>query len=119
VAKRVKPPANVKPKPVEPYTTQEIIKIIAACDQFGRTSYERLRARAMVLLIRYTALAISDVATLARDRVRDGEIRVFRRKTGNVVRLPVRRTWRWCSKLFRHRAAWRASLCTISGTLPR
>ncbi len=89
VAKRVKPPTNVKPKPVEPYTTQEIIKIIAACDQFGRTTYERLRARAMVLLMRYTALAISDVATLARDRVRDGEILVFRQKTGNVVRLPM------------------------------
>ena len=89
VAKRVKAPTNVKPKPVEPYTTQEIIKIIAACDQFGRTSYERLRARAMVLLMRYTALAISDVATLARDRIRDGEILVFRQKTGNLVRLPL------------------------------
>jgi site-specific recombinase XerD len=89
IAKRVKPPTNVKPKPVEPYTSAEIIKIIAACDQFGRTSYERLRARAMVLLMRYTALAISDVATLARDSVRDGEILVFRQKTGNMVRLPI------------------------------
>jgi integrase len=36
---------------------------------FGRTAYERLRARAMVLLMRYYGLRISDVATLKRDHV--------------------------------------------------
>lgn len=43
----------------------------------------------MLLLMRHTALAISDVATLARARIRDGEILVFRQKTGNLVRLPL------------------------------
>ena len=43
----------------------------------------------MVLLLRYTALSISDVATLARGRVRDGEILLRRQKTGGLVILPV------------------------------
>jgi len=43
----------------------------------------------MLLLMRHTALAISDVATLARARIRDGEILVFWQKTGNLVRLPL------------------------------
>lgn len=89
VAKRIKAPANAHSKPVEPYKPEEMARIIAACDAIGRTSYERLRARAMVLLLRYTALSISDVATLARDRVRDGEILLRRQKTGGLVFLPV------------------------------
>ncbi len=60
VAKRVKPPRNAKPEPIEPYTTTEVAAFLKACDSFGRTSYERLRARAMVLLLRYTGLRISD-----------------------------------------------------------
>ena len=43
----------------------------------------------MVLLLRYTALRISDVATLERDRVRNGEIFVRTTKNGKPVRLPV------------------------------
>jgi integrase len=55
---------------VMPYTRDEIVKIIAACDEIGRSSYERRRARAMVLLMRYAGLRISDVVTLERNHVR-------------------------------------------------
>jgi site-specific recombinase XerD len=89
LAKDIDPPKNARPKDVVPYTTAEIAKIIGASDQIGRTSYERLRARAMVLLLRYTALAVSDVATLERNRVHDGQILVRRKKTGGLVYLPV------------------------------
>jgi hypothetical protein len=34
------------------YTRNDIVKIIAACEEFGRTSYERRRAHAMVLVSR-------------------------------------------------------------------
>jgi integrase len=51
-------------------------------------SYERLRARAITLLLRYTALRISDVA-LAKDRIRRGEIYLRTMKNGKVVKLPV------------------------------
>jgi integrase len=55
---------------VVPYTRQEIPKMIAACDEIGRSSYERRRARAMVPLVRYAGLRISDVATLERGHIR-------------------------------------------------
>jgi integrase len=80
-AKEVKPP-TVKPKPKEPYQQEEVFRIIAACDRLGRDSYERARARAMVLLLRYTGLRVSDVATLARDRVRNGRVYLHTMKNG-------------------------------------
>ena len=88
-AKLVRAPKNVKPKPVEPYTPEEVAKIIFACDFIGKDSYERLHARAMVLLLRYTALRISDVATLARDRIRAGRVYLHTLKGGKAVYLPV------------------------------
>lgn len=51
-AKRTAMPRNIKPKPKEPYRTDEVVKVLAACDQIGAGAYERLRARAMVLLLR-------------------------------------------------------------------
>jgi hypothetical protein len=56
---------------VVPYTSRRSSPIIAcACDQMARTSYERRRARAMTLLMRYAGLRISDVVTLSRDHIR-------------------------------------------------
>lgn len=54
---------------IVPYTPEEVQKIIAACEQIGRDTYERRRARAMVLLMRFAGLRISDVVTLSRDHV--------------------------------------------------
>ncbi len=88
-AKKVPTPKNVKPGPREPYTPNEIIRIIAACDAIGKAPYERLRARAMLLLLRYTGLRISDVATLRKDRVRASEIHARTTKNGKPVRLPL------------------------------
>jgi len=88
-AEKVQMPKNLKPAPREPYQLNEITRIIAACDQIGRGAYERLRARAMVLLLRYTALRISDVATLEKNRVRNGEILIRTSKNGKPVKLPV------------------------------
>ena len=75
-AKEMKSPRNLKPNEVVPYTHEEERRILAACDQIGGAKYkrvdavyERLRARAMVLLLRHTALRISDVCTLRKDAV--------------------------------------------------
>ena len=66
--------------------------MIAASDRFGRSDYERLRARA-VLTMRYTGLRIGDVAKLAKERIsRDGarwQIFLHTEKTGKPVFLPV------------------------------
>ena len=88
-AKRIKAPRNIRPEEVVPYTQGEVSTILAACDGIGRGSYERLRARAMVLLLRYTGLRISDVATLGRDRVQAGQILLHTQKTGGTVFLPI------------------------------
>jgi site-specific recombinase XerD len=85
----VEKPKDLKPNEVVPYTREEVVRILAACEGIGRGPYERLRARAMVLLLRYTALRIADVALLSRDRVRDGQINVRTMKTGQIVWLPV------------------------------
>jgi integrase len=56
---------------VVPYTPQQVAAMLAACDKIGVRSYERLRARALELLLRHTGLRISDAYTLERSRVRD------------------------------------------------
>ena len=50
--------------------------ILEACEKAGQHTYERLRWRAMILLMRYYGLRVSDVATLARSRVRRDQIAV-------------------------------------------
>ncbi len=87
-AKRVAMPRNIKPTDKEPYSPNDVAKILAACDG-RRHVYERLRTRAMVLLLRYTALRISDVALLAKDRIKDGWIYLRTKKNGNPVRLEL------------------------------
>jgi site-specific recombinase XerD len=93
VAARIKAPRNIKPNDVEPFTAAEVGEIIKACDLIGRTPYERRRAKAMVLTLRYTALRIGDVAMLARDRISEAgnRWRIFLRteKSGKPVFLPI------------------------------
>jgi integrase len=65
VAKEIETPKG-KPAEVVPYPQAEIAKMVTACDFIGNDDYTRLRARAVVLLLRYTGLRLSDVATLGR-----------------------------------------------------
>lgn len=92
-AKKIKLPRNLKPNEVVPFTSAEVAAIVKACDGHGKSQYERLRCRAMVLTLRYTALRIGDVSMLARDRIsQDGDRwRIFLRteKSGQPVFLPV------------------------------
>jgi len=92
-AKKIKMPRNLKPNEIVPFTPAEVSAIVTACLKVGKKQYERLRALAMVLTLRYTALRIGDVSMLARDRIsRVGERwRIFIRteKSGQPVFLPV------------------------------
>jgi site-specific recombinase XerD len=84
-AKDVDGPRNLKENEVTPYTEGDQQRILAACDLIGGTlysragaTYERLRARAMVLTLRYTALRISDVAMLRTDAItRDAKTKAW------------------------------------------
>jgi integrase len=104
-AKGLKPPKNVKPNEVVPYTLQEESQILAACDRIGGgknnrsgARYEQLRARAMIMLFRHTALRVSDVSTFRRDALSwDTKITTWRvlvrtQKTGEPVYLPIPET---------------------------
>ena len=62
-APRFRPPENA------PFTQEEIIRILAAVDTVGQHFYERQRARAAILLMRFHALRISDVVLLRRDAI--------------------------------------------------
>jgi site-specific recombinase XerD len=73
-ATELKPLRNIKPNEVVPYTLLEESEILA-CDRIGGGRYqregvtfERLRARAMMML-RHTALRVSDVCTLRKDAI--------------------------------------------------
>lgn len=99
-AKEMKGPRNLTPNEVVPYTTEDEIRILAACDQIGRgryirsdSVYERLRAKAMILILRHTALRVSDVVTLRKDAIswesESWRVRVRTTKTGEAVHLPI------------------------------
>lgn len=88
-AKKIREPTPAPSRPIEPFTSGEIAAMIAACNQFGKYPYERLRARALLLLMRHTGLRISDAIMLSRDRVREGRITLFTQKTGGHIFLPV------------------------------
>jgi integrase len=87
-ASRVKGPKNPKPRPIEPYTHEEIVRIIAACDRLG-TATARVKARAMILLMLAVALSVMDVKTLRKSSIQDGALYVHRNKTGKPVRLEL------------------------------
>jgi site-specific recombinase XerD len=69
-ARALKRPRMTEANNVVPFTQEEIIRILAACEKIGRGSYERLRARARALLMRNAGLRISDVETLSRDHIK-------------------------------------------------
>ncbi len=90
-ARAMKMPLDPKPKPRAPYTQAEIIRILAATESFGKGSYERLRARAMVLLLRFYGLRVSDVATLRRERIKGDHVFLHAVKNGAAIWLPLYR----------------------------
>lgn len=101
-AKELKAPRHLKPNEVVPYTIQEESRILAACDQIGGgkdhrsgARYEQLRARGMIMLLRCTALRVSDVAMLRKDAISWDQdrstwrVRVRTQKSGEAVYLPI------------------------------
>ena len=65
--------------PTLPFTLEEVDASIDACDRFRGNG---ARMRALILVMRYSGLRISDPATLKRDRISDGRIVVYQQKTG-------------------------------------
>lgn len=87
-AKNIKPPAESGPVTM-PYEREEIKKLLAACDQidnFDKANVDRSRkrARALLLLMLYGGLRVSDAVQLERSRLLpDGRLRMRQMKTKN------------------------------------
>lgn len=76
----LKPP-KVPPPSIEPFEPEELQKIIGMC--------ERPRLRALVFLLQYSGLRISDAVKLERANLKDGRLRLTTQKTGAQVYLPL------------------------------
>ncbi|MEP7352520.1 MAG: site-specific integrase [Acidobacteriota bacterium] len=88
-ARAVKIPRVREANQVVPYTGEEVISIIGACHKIGRSSYERLRAHAMILLMRYAGLRISDVVTLEHGHLHGNHIKKRAVKNGKLINVEV------------------------------
>ena len=88
-AKGIKPP-RVVDKPTLPFTQDEMVSIIAACDRFPSKQVRRGlsvrgRIKALVLLMRYSGLRISDVVMLAAGKLHGNRLMLYTQKTGVPV----------------------------------
>jgi len=73
---------------IVPLTVEEFKRILKACDEHS-TKRNRMRLRALVLLLYYSGLAIMDAVTLQRDHLVDGKLFLRRTKTGTDVFCPL------------------------------
>ncbi len=89
-AKKIKSP-KIPDNRVVPYTAEEVGAMLTACGGLGQEHYERLRSRALIMVMRHTGLRISDVLLLRKDQVRDGVVQLFTKKTGGHIFLPIPR----------------------------
>jgi integrase len=92
-AKGLKGPRVTNP-PTMPFSQEEMVRIIAACDQYpdnyGNTGQDNARrVRALILLLRYSGLRIGDGATCARDRLKGDRLFLYTQKTGVPVNVKL------------------------------
>lgn len=96
-AKAVKP-TKVEARPTMPYSDKEWENILTAVDvvreihpQMPESTQKKLRA--LVLLLRYSGLRISDAVTLRSDRIdAKGRLFLYTQKTGKPVYVPLPKT---------------------------
>jgi integrase len=86
-AKGIKPPKVTGP-PTMPFSRQEFESVLAACEKYPNKK-NKIRLKALVLLLRYTGLRIGDAVTLSKRQITDGVLHLRTAKTGTDVRLPL------------------------------
>ena len=88
-AKSLKPPLYTE-APTEPFTDEEVKKILAACAVHSESARKGTREmEAFVEVMLYTGLRIRDTVTLRRECIVDGKLRLRTEKTGTVVCCPL------------------------------
>lgn len=85
---------KVTPRPTMSYTRDEMISILAAADEVlsgkqahGKDNARRLRA--LILLLRYSGLRISDAVRCSVEQIVDGKLRLYTQKSGTPVYCPL------------------------------
>ncbi len=81
---------RVSIRPTMPFTRDEMVKILAACDQFvfeicKSGGLNALRLKALVLLMRYSGMRIGDAVSLSVDRFEGKRLFLYTQKTGTPV----------------------------------
>lgn len=93
-AKALKPPTQ-RISPTLPFAQEEWEKVLWALDAYGEIhaqSPKRIQRqlKALVLLMRFSGLRISDAVSLKRDRIDvNGRLFLYQAKTGNPVLIPL------------------------------
>ena len=87
-ARLLKPP-KVTQRPTLPFEESEVERILAAADALNRWGSFGPKARAMILLLRYSGLRMQDAACLERSRLKNGRLFLYTQKTGSPVYLPL------------------------------
>ncbi|HXJ93078.1 MAG TPA: site-specific integrase [Terriglobia bacterium] len=85
---------QISDRPTMPFTREEVIRILAACDRYGdnygRTGQANARRlRALVLMLRYSGMRIGDTVTLERERITGNKLLLYTAKTGTPVYCPL------------------------------
>jgi integrase len=81
--------------PTLPYSSEDWEKILWAIDAYGEVHQQspvriQKQIRALILLMRYSGLRISDAVSLKRDRIdASGRLFLYQAKTGNPVLIPL------------------------------
>ncbi len=81
-------------RPTLPFTREEMIQVLQACDRY-RDSYGRLRQmnarrlRAFVLLLRYSGMRIGDAVSCSTDCLDGNKLLLYTQKTGVPVYCPL------------------------------
>jgi integrase/recombinase XerD len=85
---------KVNSRPTLPFTHDEVIRILRACDELhqargagGKANAHRLRA--LILLLRYSGMRIGDSVSCAVERLNGNKLLVYTQKTGVPVYCPL------------------------------
>jgi integrase len=88
----IKPP-KVDDPPTLPFTLDEVQRVLKACDIYPHEGHPNkvygARLKALVLLLRYSGLRITDAVTLSKHQIKDGVLKLRTAKTGTDVRVPL------------------------------
>lgn len=84
----LKPP-KITHRPTLPFEDAEVVRILKAANALNEWGSFGPKARAMVLLLRYSGLRMQDAACLERSRLNEGRLFLYTQKTGTPVYCPL------------------------------